>query len=186
MTLANALYQVPLTRIDGSPASLADYAGNVILLVNVASACGLTPQYAGLEKLYQTYRKGGLMVLGFPANDFGAQEPGSNAEIAAFCSSKFAVEFPLFAKIVVKGEDQHPLYRFLTQAIAEPIGKQESDMYGMLAERGLGPQQSGDVLWNFEKFLISRQGEVVARFAPHIPPEDPRLTAAIEAELAKD
>lgn len=186
MAVHSPLYDIPLTRIDGSPASLADYEGNVVLLVNVASACGLTPQYEGLEKLYETYRKGGLMVLGFPANEFGAQEPGSNEEIAAFCSSKFAVEFPMFSKIVVKGADKHPLYQALTQSIQEPIGKSENSMYDMLSERGMGPEQAGDILWNFEKFLISRKGEVVARFAPHVPPEDPRLVSAIEAELGKE
>ncbi|PKL75657.1 MAG: glutathione peroxidase [Candidatus Melainabacteria bacterium HGW-Melainabacteria-1] len=180
------LFEIPLRRIDGTEASLADYQGQVLLLVNVASECGLTPQYEALEKLYQTYRSGGLMVLGFPANEFGAQEPGSNEQIASFCRSKFGVDFPLFEKIVVKGQGQHPLYGLLTQAIQTPLAKDENSLYQRLAEKGMGPEAEGDILWNFEKFLISRSGAVVARFAPHVAPDDPRLIAALESELAKE
>lgn len=181
----STLYDIPVNRIDGSPASLGDYRGQVLLVVNVASECGLTPQYEGLEKLYERFHEQGFAVLGFPANEFGAQEPGDNAAIADFCRTQFGVRFPMFEKIVVKGEGQHPLYHTLTSAQPQPVGTEGNPMYDRLAERGMGPQAPGDVLWNFEKFLVSRSGEVVARFAPTLTPDDPRVVEAIEAELAK-
>jgi glutathione peroxidase len=155
-----SLLDIPVHRIDGAPASLADFRGQVLLVVNVASQCGLTPQYAGLESLYETYKDRGFAVLGFPANEFGAQEPGTNAEIATFCESRFGVRFPMFEKIVVKGPGIHPLYAELTKT---PPG--------------------GDIQWNFEKFLIGRDGSVAARFAPTVAPNDPQLVAAIEKAL---
>jgi glutathione peroxidase len=171
------LYDIPLQRIDGTPGSLGDFRGKVLLAVNVASACGLTPQYEGLERLYERYRGRGLEVLGFPANEFGAQEPGSNEEIAAFCTTNFGVEFPMFAKIVVRGEGQHDLYRALVAArprAAEKPGGHHMD-----------PDASGadPVRWNFEKFLVGRDGKVIGRFAPDVGPDEPMLVEAIEAAL---
>jgi glutathione peroxidase len=168
-----SVYDIPVNRIDGAAASLRDYAGKVVLVVNVASKCGLTPQYEGLEKLYDAYRDKGLVVTGFPANEFGGQEPGTNAEIADFCDIKFNIQFPMFEKIVVKGEGIHPLYQTLTTAITEAAGAPPN------------APKNGDVMWNFEKFLVARDGSVVGRFSPTMTPEDPVLVGAIEAELAK-
>jgi len=183
--MSASLYDIPVRRIDGTPSSLGDFKGSVLLVVNVASACGLTPQYAGLEQVYEKYRGKGLQVLGFPANDFGAQEPGTNEEIKEFCSSKFNVQFPMFQKIAVKGDAQHPLYKAMIQAKPHADGDKNSGLRKTLAQHGLGPTNDTDVLWNFEKFLVNRHGAVVGRFAPDITPEDPRITSAIEAELAK-
>jgi glutathione peroxidase len=179
-----ALYDVPLERIDGASTALREFAGKVILVVNVASKCGLTPQYAALESLYEAQRDRGLVVLGFPANDFGAQEPGENAEIAAFCSTTYDVRFPIFAKISVKEPDRHPLYRALIDAQPAAIEKAGADFRGELARYGVPPGDPTDVLWNFEKFLIGRTGAVVARFAPDVTPDDPLVIDAIERELA--
>lgn len=151
--------------IDGKPRKLSDFRGDVVLIVNVASRCGLTPQYEGLERLYRAHRKEGFTVLAFPANDFGAQEPGTNEEIRAFCTERYEVTFPLFSKISVKGEDQHPLYRQLARQ-PEPIG--------------------GDPAWNFTKFLVNRNGEVVARFEPRTAPEDPKLRERLRELLAEE
>ena len=156
---SNDLYEIAVRRIDGSDATLREFAGDVLLVVNVASECGLTPQYAGLEKLYEDRAARGFRVLGFPYNQFGAQEPGTNAEIAQFCTTRFNVTFPLFDKIDVNGPGRHPLYGALIAA--EP----------------------GDIAWNFEKFLIDRHGAVVARFAPDVTPEDPALREAIDDAL---
>jgi len=183
--MTQALADIPLKTIRAEDASLADYAGKVALVVNVASKCGLTPQYEGLEALYRTYRDKGFVVLGFPANDFGAQEPGTNDEIQEFCTSKYSVQFPMYAKIAVKGETQHPLYHFLTTATPHTHGDRDSGLRKTLAQHGLGPSNDVDVVWNFEKFLIGKHGNVVARFAPDITPDDPQVTSAIEAELAK-
>ncbi|WP_185266437.1 glutathione peroxidase [Halopseudomonas xiamenensis] len=178
-----ALQQIPLTRIDGTPDTLANHKGKVLLVVNVASKCGLTPQYAGLEALYQDKRAQGLEVLGFPANNFKGQEPGTDAQIQDFCSTEYNVQFPLFSKISVVGADQHPLYAQLTAAQPQAIG--DGPFRERLQGFGINPGEPKDVLWNFEKFLIGRNGEVVARFAPDMAADDPRLVAAIEAELAK-
>jgi glutathione peroxidase len=180
-----SLSDISVRRIDGTPSSLGEFKGSVLLVVNVASACGLTPQYAGLEQVYEKYREKGFKVLGFPANDFAAQEPGTNEEIKEFCSSKFNVQFPMFQKIAVKGEHQHPLYKALIAAHPHADGDKDSGLRKTLAQHGLGPSNDTDVLWNFEKFLIGRDGQVAGRFAPDITPEDPRITGAIEAELAK-
>jgi len=179
------LQDIPLRRIDGVPATLRDFAGKVLLIVNVASQCGLTPQYEGLEALYKKYQPKGLLVLGFPANDFGAQEPGSNQEIVEFCQTRFAVDFPLFEKISVKGDGQHPLYRELIAQKPEARANAGGTLGAKLAEHGLSPKLPSDVLWNFEKFLIDRHGRVVDRFAPDVTPEQPELVRAIEDELAK-
>ena len=150
-------------KIDGTPVDLSAYKGKVVLIVNVASKCGYTGQYAGLQKLYDTYKGKGFVVLGFPANEFGGQEPGSDAEIATFCSSKYGVTFDMFSKVVVKGPDKAPLYKALTE----------------------GSTPSGEVGWNFEKFLIGRDGRIVGRYKSGIAPDDGKLTGAIEAELGK-
>lgn len=175
---------IPLTRIDGRADSLASHAGKVLLVVNVASKCGLTPQYEGLEKLYRGYRERGFEVLGFPANDFGAQEPGTNEEIVAFCSSSYDVSFPLFSKADVTGPGKQPLYAALTAAMPKKQGDAGA-FRDRLRGYGMTPTEDPEVLWNFEKFLIGRDGRVAARFAPTTTPDDPALVAAIEAELAK-
>ncbi|TXJ07077.1 MAG: redoxin domain-containing protein [Acinetobacter sp.] len=174
---------ISIQKIEGATTTLAKYQGKVLLVVNVASKCGLTPQYEGLEKLYKEKQAQGLEILGFPANDFLAQEPGSNDEIQQFCSLTYDVTFPLFAKISVVGAEKHPLYQALIAAQPERIG--EGPWWQDLVEYGLTPNAPPEVLWNFEKFLINRNGEVIARFAPDITADDPRLLDAIAAELAK-
>ena len=153
-----------MQRLDGGKQALSEYKGKVVMLVNTASQCGLTPQYAGLEALYAKYKDRGLVVLGFPANNFAAQEPGSDGQIAEFCRTAYGVQFPMFSKISVKGEDIHPLYKSLT-ALPAPLG--------------------GEVQWNFQKYLLDRRGSVVAKFSPQTKPEDPTLVARIEALLAE-
>lgn len=178
----STVYSIPVTTIDGQPQTLEAYKGKVLLVVNVASKCGLTPQYEGLEKLYETHRAQGLEVLGFPANNFKAQEPGSDDEIKAFCSLTYNVQFPLFSKISVAGDDKHPLYRELTRAVPNATG--EGSMRERLTGKGIPVNPVPEVQWNFEKFLINRQGDVVGRFAPDVAADDPRLVEAIEAALA--
>jgi glutathione peroxidase len=177
------LQDIALKRINGASETLAAHKGKVLLIVNVASKCGLTPQYAGLEKLYEDKRSAGLEVLGFPANNFREQEPGSDAEIADFCASTYNVQFPLYSKISVAGGDQHPLYAALTKA--QPSATGEGPMRQRLEGFKIATNPAPDVLWNFEKFVVNRKGEVVARFAPDVAADDPRLTAVLEAELAK-
>ena len=155
-----------MKSIDGKLVDLAQYKGDVVLIVNVASKCGNTPQYKGLEEVYKKYNDKGLAVLGFPANEFGGQEPGSDEQIAEFCKSTYNVDFPMFSKVVVKGTGITPLYKHLTS-------------------KDTNPQFAGDVTWNFEKFLIGRNGQVVARFSPKTKPEAPEVVKAIETELAK-
>jgi glutathione peroxidase len=179
------LYDIPVRRIEGKDTSLAEHKGKVMLIVNVASKCGLTPQYADLEKVYENYRDQGLVVLGFPANEFAGQEPGSNPEIKQFCESKFGVQFPMYEKIVVKGEGQHPLYRSLIEACPTAQAKPDSALRKTLDSHGLGPKNDTDIMWNFEKFLVNREGKVVARFAPDIAPQEAPVTTAIESELSK-
>jgi glutathione peroxidase len=176
--------EIPLTRIEGGADKLANHKGKVLLVVNVASKCGLTPQYEGLEKIYNQYKDKGFEVLGFPANDFGAQEPGTDEEIVAFCSSNYGVSFPMFSKADVTGPGKQPLYAALTAAKPEKQGP-AAEFRDRLKGYGMTPTEDPEVLWNFEKFLIGRNGEVVARFAPATPPDDPELVAAIESELAK-
>ena len=175
---------IPLTRIDGSTDTLADHKGNVLLVVNVASKCGLTPQYEGLEKLYEGYKDRGFEVLGFPANDFKGQEPGTHAEIEEFCKLNYGVSFPLFAKADVSGPDKQPLYAELIEAVPTKQGDVEG-MRERFRSLGMTPNEDPEVLWNFEKFLIGRDGTVVGRFAPALTPEDPALVTAIEAALAE-
>ena len=181
--MTQSVYHIPVQNIQGQAVDLAQYQGKVLLIVNVASKCGLTPQYEGLEQLYQAKKAQGLEVLGFPANNFLEQEPGSNDEIQHFCSVNYDVHFPLFAKISVAGDDKHPLYQTLTQAIPERTG--EGPWWKDLVDYGLTPNNPPEVLWNFEKFLVNKKGEIVARFAPDITATDERIVSAIEAELAK-
>jgi glutathione peroxidase len=182
--MATAIQQVPLKTIDGKDTNLGDFAGQVLLAVNVASKCGLTPQYTALEETYKKYKDKGFAVLGFPANNFGAQEPGTEAEITDFCTTNYGVDFPMFSKISVKGDDQHPLYQKLT---AEKPTKTYKDntFKERLQGYGIDTGREDEVTWNFEKFLIAKDGTVAARFAPDIAPDDALITSAIEAELAK-
>lgn len=183
----STLTSIPLTTIAGSPATLADYSGSVLLVVNVASKCGLTPQYTGLESLYQEYKDRGLVVLGFPANDFAGQEPGTNEDIAKFCSTEYPVTFPLFSKIKVTGSDKHPLYASLIEEAPEHLvhGPWRENLTKYAAANNFPPPNPlPELLWNFEKFLIGRDGSVLARFAPDTPPNDPVLISAIEQALA--
>lgn len=181
--MTTSLQDIPLTDITGKPSSLAAYDGKVLLVVNVASKCGLTPQYEALENLYKKYEGEGFAVLGFPANDFGEQEPGSNAEIAEFCTTNFGVAFPMFEKIVVSGPDKHPLYSALTEAMPSKQGDTEA-FRSRLRDYGMTPNEDPEVLWNFEKFLIDRAGNVVERFAPDMAPDAPQIVSAIEERLA--
>ena len=158
MFAASSVHEFTVNTLSGKPVPLADYKGKVVLVVNVASKCGYTPQYEGLEALYKKYKDKGLVVLGFPANNFMGQEPGSNEEIGAFCKSKYGVTFPMFAKISVKGDDKAPLYQFLTST-------------------------GGDIPWNFTKFLVGKDGKPLQRFAPNVAPDAAELSAAIEKAL---
>jgi len=178
------IQHVPFKRMDGTTAYLGDYAGKVLLVVNTASKCGLTVQYEGLEALYRARKDAGLEILGFPANNFKEQEPGTDADIASFCQLTYDVTFPVFSKISVKGEDAHPLYRQLT--VAHPDRKGAEAFLKRMTDNGQGPQRPEDVLWNFEKFLISRQGEVIGRYSPNMKPDDAVLTADIEKALAAE
>lgn len=179
----DALYAIPLQSLTGRALSLAEFKGQVLLIVNVASRCGLTPQYSALEALFEQYRERGLQVLGFPCNDFAGQEPGSADEIQDFCTSHYGVRFPMFAKLNINSSPRHPLYAALIQAQAEAIPAINGGLRDKLAQHNLLPKQASDVLWNFEKFLVGRDGKVLARFAPDVTPDDPRLIAALEAAL---
>ena len=181
--MPTAIQQVPLKTITGDDAQLGDYAGKVLLVVNVASKCGLTPQYDALEKLYADKRDQGLVVLGFPANDFGAQEPGTNEEIQNFCTSNFGVDFPMFSKIAVTGPETHPLYKALIAARPEATSASGTDFRAALKGYGMTPNPAPGILWNFEKFVVGRDGEVVARFTPDTTPDDPAVLAAIDKAL---
>jgi glutathione peroxidase len=162
-SMSTPIQKIPVRRITGEDTNLGEYSGKVLLVVNVASKCGLTKQYEALEKLYRDYRDRGLVVVGFPANDFKAQEPGTNEEIASFCTSNFGVDFPLFEKITVVGDGKHPLYK----------------------RYGIETNKEPELLWNFEKFVVDRGGNVTARFAPNTTPDDPALVKALETELAR-
>ncbi|MBK6357080.1 MAG: glutathione peroxidase [Betaproteobacteria bacterium] len=179
----DSLYDIPLKALDGRALTLGEFRGQVLLLVNVASKCGLTPQYAGLETLFKQYRERGLRVLGFPCNDFAAQEPGSAGEIQAFCTTNYGVDFPMFEKLNINSEPRHPIYAQLIAALPEAVFPAGSDFSEKLAGYGCSPKQAGDVLWNFEKFLVGRDGRILQRFSPDMTPDDPMLLAAIEAAL---
>lgn len=180
--MSDSLYDIPLKQIDGASSNLGQYKGKVLLVVNVASKCGLTPQYEGLEKLYQHKRAEGLEVLGFPANNFKEQEPGSDSEIQSFCSTTYDVHFPLFSKISVAGSDKHPLYNELTSA--QPLATGDGPFRERLKGYGIESGDPQEVLWNFEKFLIGRDGKVIGRFAPDVAADDARLTDAIDKALS--
>jgi glutathione peroxidase len=184
MTTAG-LDAISVSTINGNPSSLGEYAGKVRLIVNVASKCGLTPQYTALEALYRRFHEQGFEILGFPANEFGAQEPGTEQEIQDFCSTQYDVTFPLFSKIVVKGAGQHPLYQALTEALPNATKLPGTDFRGKLQGYGIDVGAPHEILWNFEKFLVDRRGNVVARFAPDVTPDAPVLVSAIERELAQ-
>jgi glutathione peroxidase len=160
---ASSIYGFTLNSIDGKAAPLADYKGKVVMIVNVASQCGYTPQYSALEAIYEKYKDQGFVILGFPANNFGAQEPGTNEEIKTFCTRKYSVTFPMYAKISVKGADQAPLYSYLT--------------------KDTGAGMTGDIKWNFTKFLVDRNGKVVQRFESAVTPDSKEVTSAIEKQL---
>ena len=183
--MSNKIYEIPVNRIDGTETTLADYEGKALLLVNVASKCGLTPQYAGIESLYKEYKDQGFEVLGFPANNFLAQEPGTNEEIQDFCQTNYDVTFPLFQKISVKGEDQHPLYSFLTEEKGEADIANGTEFEEKLVGFGQKRENSNDVLWNFEKFLIAKDGTIAARIAPDVTADDERVVAAVKSEIGK-
>lgn len=183
--MSNPIYAIPLQTIENQSTTLNAYAGKVLLVVNVASECGLTKQYEGLEKLYETWREQGFAVLGFPSNEFLGQEPGSNEEILAFCRGTFGVQFPMFAKIEVNGEGRHPLYRELIAAQPEAVAPEGSGFLERMSSKGRAPKHTGDILWNFEKFLIGRDGQVIQRFSPDMTPEDPQVSEAIKQALAK-
>jgi glutathione peroxidase len=161
-----SVYDFILNSIEGQPAPLAAYKGKVVLLVNVASRCGFTPQYTALESIYEKYKDRGFVIVGVPANNFGSQEPGTNQEIKTFCTTKYNVTFPMMSKVSVKGDDKAPLYQFLT-------------------DKAANPQTGGEIQWNFTKFLIGPDGRVSARFEPAVTPDSPEVTAAIEKALAQ-
>src|SRR6266852_320330 len=160
-----SIYDFTINSIDGAPTPLSKFQGKVVLLVNVASRCGFTPQYTALEKVYETYKDRGFVIIGIPANNFGGQEPGSNQEIKTFCSTKFNVTFPMMGKVSVKGDDQTPLYQFLT-------------------DKSANRKVAGDIQWNFTKFLIGPDGRVITRFEPEVTPDAPQVTSAIEKALS--
>ena len=182
--MANEIYEIPVKTIDGQETNLGEHRGKVLLVVNVASKCGLTPQYEGLERLYENFQGKGFEILGFPANNFMGQEPGTEDEIKEFCSTNYNVKFPLFSKISVKGDDQHQLYHYLTET------KPDTDVNDGGLEKnlkGYGSVRSkpNEVLWNFEKFLVGKDGTIAARFAPDVAPDDARLVEKVEEELGK-
>ncbi len=179
------LYTIPVTKIDGTVASFGDYRNQVLLVTNVASKCGLTPQYEGLERLQKAYSGSGFNVLGFPANDFAGQEPGSDKDIQDFCTGNFGATFPMFSKIQVTGPEKHPLYAELIDRVPTSTGEGKAGFIQGLIKFGETPNAEPELLWNFEKFLISKDGEVIARFSPDTLPDAPVIVAAIEKELVK-
>jgi glutathione peroxidase len=182
--MSTSIYDIPVRRITGEETNLGEFRGKVLLIVNVASKCGLTKQYEGLEKLYRDYRDRGLVVAGFPANDFKSQEPGSNADIQNFCTMNFGVDFPMFEKITVVGQGKHPLYRELISAQPGTVNSKEA-WTKHLNGYGIETNPEPEILWNFEKFVVGRDGKVTARFSPDTVAEDPALVGLVEKELAK-
>jgi glutathione peroxidase len=183
--MSASIYSIPVEKITGEPATLGDFKGRVLLIVNVASKCGLTVQYEGLENLYSRFRGQGLVITGFPANDFKSQEPGTNDEIQSFCKLNYGVTFPLFSKITVVGAEKHPLYAALIAAQPKTASSSEMPFREKLKGYGIDSLPEPEILWNFEKFLVGRNGQVVKRFSPDTQPDAPELIAAIEEELAK-
>ncbi len=181
----NDILNTDVTTIDGVSTTLEPWRGNVLLIVNVASKCGLTPQYEQLENIHKAWRDQGFAVLGFPCNQFLGQEPGSEDEIKTFCSTTFGVTFPMFSKIDVNGDNRHPLYQKLIDAAPTAVAPEASGFYERMASKGRAPLYPDDILWNFEKFLVGRDGQVVQRFSPDMTPEDPIVMEAIKLALAK-
>ncbi|BDH46175.1 thioredoxin/glutathione peroxidase BtuE [Salmonella enterica subsp. enterica serovar Choleraesuis] len=177
-------YATVLKTIDGRDTTLAEWRGKVLLVVNVASQCGLTPQYEGLQQLYQSHKDKGLVVLGFPCNQFLGQEPGTEQEIQNYCTTTWDVTFPLFAKTEVNGPGRHPLYRQLVAAAPQAQAAPGSEFYQRMVSKGRAPKEPGDILWNFEKFLVNGEGQVLGRFAPDMTPDNPLLVSAIDRALA--
>lgn len=183
--MSNAIFDVELKKINGEKTTLGEFKGSVLLVVNVASECGLTKQYDGLEKLYEEFHGQGFEVLGFPCNEFGAQEPGTEEEIHSFCTTQFGVKFPMFSKLDVNGENRHPLYKALISAHPKALEPEGSEFLARMTSKGRAPAQPGNILWNFEKFLVSRDGDVIQRFAPDMTPEDAQLVSAVKQALTK-
>lgn len=179
----SGVLNIPVKLADGRETSLNEFKGKVMLVVNVASKCGLTKQYEGLEKLYEDKRDAGFVITAFPANNFKGQEPGTDEEIVEFCTSTYDVKFPIFSKISVKGDDKHPLYQELTGSGLPVTG--EGPMKERLRGFNIPVEDDEEILWNFEKFLIGRNGEIIARFAPDVTADDSRLLTVIDRELAK-
>lgn len=179
------IYDTELVTLDGEKTTLSAWQGKVLLVVNVASKCGLTPQYEELENLQKAWQDHGFSVLGFPCNQFLEQEPGSSEEIKTFCSTTYGVTFPMFAKTDVNGEGRHPLYAQLIAACPDAVRPEGSGFYERQVSKERGPKAPGDILWNFEKFVIGRDGRVVQRFAPDMTPEDPIILETIKQALAK-
>jgi glutathione peroxidase len=184
--MSGSIYDIPIEKINGEAASLAEFKGKVVLVVNLASKCGLTPQYEGLEKLYEKLAPQGLVVAGFPANDFKEQEPGTNEEIQSFCTLNYGVRFPMFSKITVTGPEKHPLYAALIAAQPAAVSVNQPSWREKLTGWGVPTLAEPELLWNFEKFLVSRHGDVVTRFAPDTTADAPELVGAIEGELKKN
>lgn len=180
-----SIYDTQLETLDGEKTTLQQWQGEVLLVVNVASKCGLTPQYEQLEQLQKQYQQQGFSVLGFPCNAFLEQEPGSNEEIKTFCSTTYGVTFPMFSKIEVNGADRHPLYAQLVAAQPEAVAPAGSGFLERMASKGRAPKEPGDILWNFEKFLIDREGNVIQRFSPDMTPDDAIIVDSIKQALAK-
>lgn len=179
------IYDTELVTLDGEKTTLSAWQDKVLLVVNVASKCGLTPQYEELENLQKAWQDHGFSVLGFPCNQFLEQEPGSSEEIKTFCSTTYGVTFPMFAKTDVNGEGRHPLYAQLIAACPDAVRPEGSGFYERQVSKGRGPKAPGDILWNFEKFVIGRDGRIVQRFAPDMTPEDPIILETIKQALAK-
>ena len=174
-----SIYEIPVKTIDGTETTLNDYKGKTLLIVNVASKCGLTPQYAGLQTLYAANKDKGFEVLGFPANNFLGQEPGTEDEIKDFCTTNYDVTFPMFSKLSAKGDDQHPLYKYLTESATSADISNGDAFETKLKGFGQTRENSNDILWNFEKFLINKDGEIVARIAPDVPADDERVASVV-------
>ncbi|MGL4428766.1 MAG: glutathione peroxidase [Silvania sp.] len=182
--MPNDILNTEVTTIDGEKTTLEGYKGQVLLVVNVASKCGLTPQYEQLEEMHKALEGDGFSVLGFPCNQFLGQEPGSEDEIKTFCSMTYGVTFPMFSKVEVNGDRRHPIYQKLVAAAPTAVAPEGSGFYERMASKGRAPAHPGDILWNFEKFLIGRDGKVIQRFSPDMTPQDPVITAAIKQALA--
>jgi glutathione peroxidase len=183
-SMSSSIYDIPIRTLEGADTSLAEFKGKVVLIVNVASKCGLTPQYEGLEQLYKDFKEKGFEIAAFPSNDFLQQEPGTSEEIRSFCTLNYGVDFPIFEKIPVLGPEKHPLYAALIAARPEALELADTPFREKLKGYGIETAPAPEILWNFEKFLVDKSGKVVQRYSPDTDPLNPTLTTAIEAELA--